>query len=354
MLLEGIFTAATTPFHHDGRVYLKKLEQNMEHYSRTPVSGLVLLGSTGEAVMLSDDESREVLRVAREAASAEKVLLAGVARESLVETLRLAEFAAEQQYDAVLVRTPHYYTSQYAASDALGILTYYRTLADRSPLPVLLYSIPKFTHYDLPVVVIAELAEHPNIIGLKDSSGSVQRIAEVVAATRNVRPREVVVTPTFAAFTNRMLLEMALPQGNFVSTDALSGGTLTAVPPVPVVKAMRKKQVGFQVLSGSPEHLLSSLEAGAAGAVLGLAACAPQACQEIYTAWKEDDPQLAALKQERVVAASRYVGGTLGVPGLKHGCDLNGYYGGVPRLPLLPLDADQQAEVARVMEDLRN
>jgi 4-hydroxy-2-oxoglutarate aldolase len=354
MLLEGIFTAVTTPFHHDGRVYLKKLEQNMEHYSRTPVSGLVLLGSTGEAVMLSDDESREVLRVARGAASAEKVLLAGVARESLVETLRLAEYAAEQQYDAVLVRTPHYYTPQYVGSDALGILTYYRTLADRSPLPVLLYSIPKFTHYDLPVAVIAELAQHPNIIGVKDSSGSVQRIADVVAATRNLPQREVVVTPTFAAFTNRMLLDMALPQGNFVSTDALSGGTLTTVPPVPVAKAMRKKQVGFQVLSGSAEHLLASLEAGAAGAVLGLAACAPQACQEIYTAWKEDDQPLAWLKQERVVPASRYVGGALGVPGLKYGCDLNGYYGGVPRLPLLPLDAEQQAEVARVMGDLRN
>jgi dihydrodipicolinate synthase/N-acetylneuraminate lyase len=356
MLLEGIFTAATTPFHPDGRVFLKKLEQNIEHYSRTPVSGLVLLGSTGEAVMLSDDESREVLRAARGAASAEKVLLAGVARESLVETLRLAEFAAEQQYDAVLVRTPHYYTPQYSGSSsvALGILTYYRTLADRSPLPVVLYSIPKFTHYDLPVEVIAELAQHPNILGLKDSSGSVKRIAHVVEATRNAPRRELPVTSTFTAFTGRMLLDAAMPTGNFVSTDVLSGGTAVAAPPVPAVKAMRKKSVGFQVLCGSAEHMLASLEAGASGAVLALAACAPQACQEIYTAWKENDPALAALKQERVVQASRYVSGALGVPGIKHGCDLNGYYGGRPRLPLLPLDADQQAEVARVMGDVRN
>src|ERR1700761_4007138 len=130
MLLEGLFTPATTPFYPDGRIYLKKLEQNVEHYSRTPLSGLVILGSTGEAVMLSDEESRDVLRVARDAAAAEKVLLAGVARESLVETLRLAEFAAEQQFDAVLVRTPHYYSPQYAGanSEARGILTYYRAL----------------------------------------------------------------------------------------------------------------------------------------------------------------------------------------------------------------------------------
>jgi dihydrodipicolinate synthase/N-acetylneuraminate lyase len=234
------------------------------------------------------------------------------------------------------------------------MLTYYRTLADRSPLPVVLYSIPKFTHYDLPVEVIAELAQHPNIIGLKESSGSVQRIADVVAATRSVPQREVMVTNTFAAFTNRMLLDVAMPQGNFVSTDALGGGTAVAAPPAPTVKVMRKKQVGFQVLCGSAEHLLASLDAGASGAVLALAACAPQVCHEIYTAWKENDPTLASIKQERVVAASRYVGGQLGIPGIKHACDLNGYYGGVPRLPLLPLDAEQRAEVARVMADLRN
>ncbi|MBB6143437.1 dihydrodipicolinate synthase/N-acetylneuraminate lyase [Silvibacterium bohemicum] len=356
MLLEGIFTAATTPFDADGRIYWTKLEQNIDHYSRTPVSGLVLLGSTGEAVMLSDEESRRVLRAAREAASAEKVLLAGVARESFIETLRLAEFAAEHQYDAVLVRTPHYYSPQYGGgkSNALGILTYYRALADRSPLPVVLYSIPKFTHYDLPVEVIAELAQHPNIIGLKDSSGNVQRIADVVAATRSIPPREVPVTSTFTAFTGRMLLEVDMFPGNFVSTDVLSGGAAVAAPPAPTVKGMRKKPVGFQVLCGSAEHLLPSVEAGASGAVLALAACAPQACQEIYIAWKDNDPMLAAEKQQRVVQASRYVSGQLGIPGIKHACDLNGYYGGRPRLPLLPLNAEQQAEVARVMEDVRN
>jgi dihydrodipicolinate synthase/N-acetylneuraminate lyase len=356
MLLEGLFTPATTPFYPDGRIYFKKLEQNIEHYSRTPISGLVLLGSTGEAVMLSDQESREVLRVARQAAAAEKVLVAGVARESLTETLRLAEFAAEQAYDAVLVRTPHYYAPQYVGSNAraLGILTYYRALADRSPLPVVLYSIPKFTHYDLPVEVISELAQHPNIVGIKDSSGNVKRIAEIVAATRKAPRREILVTPVFAAVTTRMLAEEIAPPVNFVSTDALTGGTAVAMPPLPRVQTMRKKEVGFQVLGGSSEYLLPSLEAGASGAILALAACAPQGCQEIYTAWKENDPALAALKQERVVEASRYVASELGVPGIKHACDLNGYYGGRPRIPLLPLNAVQQEQVARVMEDLRN
>ena len=298
MLLEGIFPAVTTPFYPDGRLYLKKLEHNVELYSRTPVAGLVLLGSTGEAVMLSDEESRSVLRVARETAAPEKVLLAGVGRESLAETLRLAEFAADQQYDAVLVRTPHYYGPQMGR---IEMLTYYRALADRSPLPVVLYSIPKFTHYELPVEVIAELAQHPNIIGLKDSSGSVERIAGIVTATRNAARRELLVTMTFAAFTGRMLADMALPEGNFVSAERQSGqAALAAAPPSARVKTMRKKEVGFQVLNGSAHGLLASLEAGATGGVLALAACAPQACQEIYIAWKDNDPRLAKEKQQRV------------------------------------------------------
>ncbi len=351
MLLEGIFPAVTTPFYSDGRLYLKKIEHNIDRYSHTPVAGLVVLGSTGEAVMLSDDESRTVLRVAREAATAEKVLLAGVARESLSETLRLAEFAADQQYDAVLVRTPHYYGPQMGRTE---VLTYYRALADRSPLPVVLYSIPKFTHYELQVDVVAELAQHPNIIGLKDSSGSVERIGEVVAATRCATRRELLVTQTFTAFTNRMALAMTPPE-NFVSAETLGGVAAIAVaPPLPKVKVVRKKEVGFQVLSGSAHNLLDSLIAGASGGVLGLAACAPQACQEIYTAWKENDLRLAHEKQQRAIEASTLVAGQLGIPGIKHACDLNGYYGGRPRVPLLPLDAEHQAHVARVMADLRN
>ena len=347
MLLEGIFPAITTPFYPDGRLYLKKLEHNVDRYSRTPVAGIVILGSTGEAVMLGDEESRQVLHTAREAASPEKVLIAGVARESVAETLRLAEYAAEQQYDAVLVRTPSFYSY-----GSLEMLTYYRAVADSSPLPVIVYSIPKFTRYEIPVEVVAELAQHSNIIGIKDSSSNVERIAALAAATRNALRREVLVTPTFAAYTTRMMLAESMIE-NFVAIESLGGEVVTAPPPVRV-KAMRKKEVGFQILTGAANQLADSLNAGASGGILALAACAPQACQEIYTAWKENDPALAASKQQRVEQASREVLGKLGIPGIKHACDLNGYYGGRPRLPLLPLNAAQQAEVARLMSDLRN
>ncbi|HEX5236831.1 MAG TPA: dihydrodipicolinate synthase family protein [Silvibacterium sp.] len=352
MLLEGIFPAATTPFYPDGRLYLKKLEHNVERFSRTPVAGIVVLGSTGEAVMLGDEETRQVLRSAREAAAAEKVLIAGIARESVAETLRLAEFAADQQYDAVLARTPSYYAANMSSAE---MLTYYRAVADQSPLPVILYSIPKFTHYEIPVEVVGELAQHPNIIAIKDSGGSVERIAKLVAATRNAPRRELLVTPTFTALTGRMLLEMTLPPGNFVSAESLGGAAVAAVAPPPVMaKASRKKEVGFQVLAGSASQLLDSVMAGASGGILALAAFAPQACQEIYTAWKDNDPALGALKQQRVVSASQIVVGKYGIPGIKHACDLNGYYGGRPRLPLLPLNAEQQAEVTRAAADLRN
>ncbi|MGC2160876.1 MAG: dihydrodipicolinate synthase family protein [Silvibacterium sp.] len=348
MLLEGIFPAATTPFYPDGRLYFKKLEHNVERYSRTPVAGIVILGSTGEAVMLGDDESRHVLRTARGVAAPDKVLLAGVARESVSETLHLAEYAAEQQYDAVLARTPSYYP--YSASN---ILTWYRALADRSPLPVVIYSIPKFTHYEIPVEVVAELAQHPNIIGIKDSNGGVERIAALAAATRHAPRRQASVTNFFTAFTARMMLAQTMIQSNFISAESLGGAP--ALPQSAVLaKVMRTKEVGFQILAGSASQLVESLNAGASGGILALAAPAPQACQEIYTAWKDNDTALAANKQQRVVEASATVLGKLGIPGIKHACDLNGYYGGRPRLPLLPLDAEQQAEVARIMADLRN
>jgi dihydrodipicolinate synthase/N-acetylneuraminate lyase len=352
MLLEGIFAAITTPFYPDSRLYLRKLEHNVDRYCRTPLSGLVVLGSTGEAVMLGDDESRSVLRAVRDTASADKVLIAGVARESVVETLKLSEFAAEHNYDVALVRTPNFYTPHMGNA---AILNYYRTVADASPLPVLLYNIPKFTKYDLPVEVIAELAWHPNIIGLKDSSGNVAGIGAIVGAAKGVPRRTVTVTEVFAAVTGRMLnAQSAIDAATFVSAETLGGGGALAVaPPKPAIKT-RTKEVGFQVLSGSPATLIASLDAGATGAVLGLAACAPQACHEAYTAWKEQDPVLAQEKQHRIARASTRVTSELGIAGIKCACDLNGYYGGPPRLPLLPLTAEVKAEVAELMANIRN
>jgi len=357
MLLHGILPPITTPFYPDGNVYFKKLESNVERYSRTPVAGIVVLGSTGEAIMLSDQERRDALKVARAAAAPNKVLIAGTGIESAIETLRLTEYAAELGYDVAMVRTPHYYKKQMLAAN---ILAFYRTVADRSPLPVIIYNFPQATGYDIPAEVVIELAGHPNLIGIKESSGDVEKVRKMVEGTRQVK-RSATVTETFDAVTPRMLAAAAngagaeggeLVQVGGVAGSSTSKPSSTAVTVVGKMKT-RQKEVGFQVLVGAAHKLQPSLDAGAVGAILAFAGPAPTACYEIYAAWKEGDAELARLKQERIAQAAQRVG-DLGVPGFKHGMDFNGYYGGPSRLPFLPLTADLKAEIERLLADVRN
>jgi dihydrodipicolinate synthase/N-acetylneuraminate lyase len=312
---------------------------------------MLVLGSTGEAVLLDDAESRDVLRVAAEAAAPEKVLIAGVAREGVRATLALAEAAAEFRYDAVLLRTPTYYAGQMSPS---AVLNYFRSVADRSPLPVLLYNIPQCAPYNIPIELVSELAQHPNIIGIKDSSGSVERIRGLIEQTSAAPRRTVTVTPIFEAVTGRMLEPKTGTGATLVSAgDLASGVAVAAAQPAAPIKT-RSKEVGFHVLSGSSGTLLESLEAGAAGAILALAACAPQACQEVYLAWKDHDLKLAKEKQERIVAPSQRIVGELGIAGIKYACDFNGFYGGRTRAPLLPVTAAEKAEMEGLLSGIRN
>jgi 4-hydroxy-2-oxoglutarate aldolase len=351
MLLQGIFPPITTPFYPDGNVYYKKLEANVERYSKTPIAGIVVLGSTGEAIMLSDQERREVLKTARAACAPNKVLIAGTGAESAAETLKLTEYAAECGYDVAMVRTPYFYKAQMLPPN---ILAFYRFVADHSPLPIMIYNVPPFTRYDIPAEIVIELAGHPNILGMKESGGDVEKVRRMVDGTRQVK-RSAQVTETFDAVTPRMLKATSGENGNLVPVGALAGtkACSSAVTVTGGIKT-RHKEVGFQILVGAADKLKPSLEAGATGAVLGFACPAPTACYEIYAAWKEGDSQLAALKQERVVAASRRIVGELGVPAIKHALDFNGYYGGISRLPLLPATADLKAEVERLLSEIRN
>ena len=351
MLIEGVFAAIPTPFYSDERLYLRKLEANVSRYSRSLLAGMVVLGSTGEAVGLTDAESREVLRIVASAAAPDKVLIAGVGRESARATLEMAEAAAELKFDAVLVRTPMYYAPQMSRA---AVLHHFRSVADRSPLPVVLYHIPKFVPYEFPVEVVAELAQHPNIIGIKDSSGSVERVRKTVELTQSAPRRTVTVTPVFEAVTARMLAPRQETEGSLVSVSDLGSGVAVAVPPPVAPIKTRTKEVGFQVLCGSAGTFLESLEAGASGCVLAFAACAPQACTEIYLAWKDHDPKLAREKQERIARASQRIAGELGINGIKAGCDFNGYYGGSARAPLIRLTAEQRAEVESLLATIRN
>ena len=346
-----MFAPVTTPFYPDERVYFRKIEANIAHYSRSLLAGIVVLGSTGEGVLLDDAESRDVLRAAAEAAAPEKVLIAGIGRESVKATVELAEAAARFQYDAVLVRPPSYFAGQLPSA---AVLYYFRSVADRSPLPVLLYNIPKFVRYEIPVELIAELAQHPNIVGTKDSSGSVERISATVEATSSAPRRTVPVTQVFEAVTARMLAPHAQEAGSdFVSVGNLAGGVMTTATSVAPMKT-RTREVGFQVLCGSGSIVLESLQAGASGAILASADFAPQACQEIYLAWKDHNAALAAVKQQRFAAADERIVGDFGIAGIKYACDFNGYYGGRVRAPLLQITAEEKAEIERSLAEMRN
>ena len=353
MLIEGIFAAVPTPFYPDERIYFRKLEANITRYSRSLLAGMVVLGSTGEAATLDDSETHDVLRTAAETAAPEKVLIAGIGQESVKSTVELAETAARFQYDAVLVRTPTYYSPQMTPE---AVLNYFRSVADRSSLPVLLYNIPKFVPYQIPVTMVAELAQHPNIIGIKDSTGDMKRIETLVSATANAPRRITTVTPIFEAVTARMLKSFTTVKEptTLVSVGDLTGDVALAAAPPPTTIKTRSREVGFQVLTGSASTILGSLEAGAAGAILGFAACAPQACQEVYFAWKDHDLTLAKEKQERIDGPSKRVAGELGVSGVKYACDFNGYYGGHARLPQLPVSSEQKREIERLLADIRN
>ncbi|HXC44044.1 MAG TPA: dihydrodipicolinate synthase family protein [Candidatus Dormibacteraeota bacterium] len=356
MLLNGIFPPITTPFYPDGNVYYKKLESNVEHYSRTTCAGIVVLGSTGEAILLSGQEQRDVLKSAREATAPNKVLVAGTGIESAIETLRLTEYAAKLGYDVAMVRTPHYYKKQMQPAN---ILAFYRTVADRSPLPVIIYNFPQATGYDIPAELVVELAEHPNVIGIKESSGDVEKVRKMVEGTRHIL-RSATVTETFEAVTPRLLAAAAAGSdgGELIPVGVLSGAaevkpSSAAVTVVGKMKT-RQKEVGFQVMVGAANKLHASLDAGAVGAILAFACAAPTSCYEIYAAWKEGDAELARLKQERIALAAQHVVGELGIPGVKYGMDFNGYFGGPARLPLLPLTGDVKSEVERLLADVRN
>jgi 4-hydroxy-2-oxoglutarate aldolase len=331
MLLQGVLPAITTPFYSDGRIYFRKLEHNVEKYCLTGIAGLVVLGSTGEVVMLADVERREVLKSAIESAAGDKIMIAGTGAESIRATLEMTEAAAELGYDAALVRTPHYYKSQMTPT---VMLNFYRTVADRSPLPVLIYSVPPFTGYDIPTELVRELADHPNIIGIKESSGSVEKIKQLAEATKPVR-RRLPVT-----------LRRAKGRADLVTVSSLTG-TATAVEE-------KTHDVGFQILAGSAQKMLPSLQAGASGGVLAFAAAAPVACVNVYAAFEAGDPDKAQAEQEKIVQPATRIASQLLIAGVKYAMDFNGYYGGNPRLPLLPVSAEVRTEIEGLLGEIRN
>jgi 4-hydroxy-2-oxoglutarate aldolase len=354
MLLEGLQLPLTTPFYPDGRLNLPKLEHNVARYSKTPVAGLVALSDFGEPTMLSEEETHQTLRSVAGAAGAEKVLMAGVSRDSVAGTLHLAATAAEFGYDAVLVKAPSFLRAGAANEYARALLTYFRVVADRSPLPVVLYSAASVQGGLLPVDMVIELAGHPQIIGLVNGAGGRERIGALREERARVK-REVAVTAVFAAVTGRMQVRNEDEAGRLISANTLTGGgAALAVAPTKMASKTRTKVVGFQVLGGNTAGMLEAFRAGAVGAMPAFAASAPQACYEVLAAWKDGDERLAQEKQVRLQSVAEKMEEELGVAGIKFGCDLNGYFGGGLRLPLLPLTGEERAKIEVLMQGMRH
>jgi 4-hydroxy-2-oxoglutarate aldolase len=344
MLFEGLFLPITTPFYADGRLNLRKIDHNVDRYSRTPAAGLVVLSEIGEPEMLSDVETREALETAISLAENSKVMLAGVSRASVAGTLDIAEIAAKARYDAVLIKAP---------SDLSEAATriYFQSVADRSPLPIVMYSTCDAV---LSVETVASLATHSQVIGLVDEDPTAQRIANLREQTASVT-REVTVTNVFAAVTGRMLSQKEeTGLATFVSAESLGGGAAVATaPPKPAIKT-RTKTVGFQLIAANSARMLEGLRAGAVGAMPSFAASAPQGAYEVYAAWKDGDQALADVKQSRIAPAIDVVERELGIAGIRYASELTGYFGGRPRLPGLPLSGEERERVEKVMKGIRN
>jgi dihydrodipicolinate synthase/N-acetylneuraminate lyase len=345
VLIDGLHVPLATPFYRDGRLYVRKLEHNVARLSLTPVHGLVAL--TGEGSELTDTERRESLEAVRSVAAKEKVLVATIAQPTVFAALEVAADAEAAEFDALLLQVP-------AVLSATEQLLWVRSIADVVTLPVLLWS--GAGPAQLSIETIAELALHPNVHGLYDAALTTERLAAIQAATAQVQ-LEATVTTTFTPVTRRMLAPVVEEgaSATFVSAESLAGGTAVAVAPkvAPAIKT-RTKIVGFQIIAaGSTRNEVELLEAGAAGVMPTLAASLPQACHEVYAAFKDGDSALAALKAHRLDAADALVT-ERGIAAVKYGSELAGYYGGAPRLPRLPLTAAERAQVESAFGTLRS
>jgi 4-hydroxy-2-oxoglutarate aldolase len=289
--LAGIYPALTTPFDQNGAVSLSDLKHNIQGYNAADLAGYVVLGSTGESVLLSHAEGESILATVREVADKSKRLIAGTGAESTAETIAKTKRAAEFGYDIALVKTPYYYKPAYKPA---VFARHYRSVADASPIPVLLYSVPVFTGVALESADVIALSDHPNIVGIKDSSGDVRRVAETVAGT----PAQ------------------------------------------------------FQTLVGAASTVLSCLAIGACGAILALACALPEKCVALYKLFRQGQAETARELQLGLVKASQVIVSEMGIAGVKYAMDLREYRGGQPRPPLLPLQEEQKKRLSAVLASL--
>ncbi len=286
----GIYPPIVTPFDAAGEIDWAALEANIDRWNETGLAGYVVAGSNGESASLSVDEIVALTARVRRCALPGMKVIAGTGRQSTRETIALTREAAAAGADYALVMTPSFFADQMTGP---ALTAHYQHVADKAPVPVLLYNVPKYTGVNIKPGLAAALARHPNVIGLKDSSGNITQMMGLLQQC----PRE------------------------------------------------------FSVLVGNGGAFLSAVSLGAAGAVLALANVAPRECVRVFELVRSGEAAMAQELAFRLVAANTAVTDTYGVPGLKAALDLLGYAGGWPRLPLMPCDETERALLQAILQD---
>jgi 4-hydroxy-2-oxoglutarate aldolase len=285
--LAGVFAPITTPFDTRGQVDPGPHAENVARLSAAGLDGFLVAGSTGEAPLLDPDEYGVLTAVTRKALPAGKTLLVGTGAESTRQAIALSKIAADQGADGVVVRAPAYFGP---VSPPESLVGYFRAVADASPVPVLVYNMPKFTHVTIGPDILVQLRDHQNIAGSKDSSGDTNNLA-----------------------------------------------------------AYRKAAPSWPVLSGSVSILAAALELGCTGGIVAVACFAPEPCVALAAAFRAGDKARAAALQEQLKPLDREIVGKLGPAGVKAAMDAAGYHGGPVRPPLADLSAADRERVARLV-----
>ena len=290
-MFNGIYTPIITPFCADESIDFGKLEHNLAKWGETDLDGIVVLGSNGEFVYLSEEEKFSVVEFAIKHFNKNKKVIVGVSNEATLHTIEAAKRAAGLGADAVLILPPHYYKG--AMKDEI-LFKYFSDVADKSPVPVMLYNMPGNTGINLTSALIARLSKHPNIAGIKDTGGNIVQIAETVRDTAD----------------------------------------------------------DFSVFAGNTGYLMPALAVGARGATLALANILPQECCQLVSLVKENCIAEARELQLKLLRINTLVTGKYGVAGLKAAADMLGYEGGLPRRPLLPASDQAKAEIEQELKKI--
>jgi 4-hydroxy-2-oxoglutarate aldolase len=293
MLLDGVFAPVPTPFDEDGELDLERLRTTLPFWVDSPLTGIVVLGTTGEAGLLTDEESARVIDEARQQVPRGRPMIAGTARESTAHAVAAARQAADLGADAVLVRTPCFFKGL-MSGDAFE--RHYRAVADASPVPVLLYNFTAATGVNLLPDVVARLATHPNIVGIKESGSDIAQIADLVA----------------------------------VASDR------------------------FAVLAGSASTFHAALCAGVGGGILALAAVVPHRCVQLYRLTRDRNLDEARALQRRLLPLARLISTGYGVPGLKAALLAAGVDAGLPRLPMVAAPEAAAAAIRGALHSLED